>query len=403
MQSRPIRRHHETPSRRVNPSGQVRWEARYTDRHGKRNRAGTFKLKGPCRTPVEGHWSGSRWIGCCAQHAIDAAYERESAPRPARTDTVGGYAELWPKIHPRSERTNVENAWRIGVVLAIEVEGMPLRDWHISEVRRRHALAVQAALLAQGRSAEGATGILRAMSAMTSDAVDDELCDSNPWLRLGVRLNDPRVLKQPRPKRVWSIEQMHAFAAAAAAVRDADRDEPTELERWRAVYAEPMVRVLSDCGLRLGELLPLERADLRPGWMRVRRTAHESEVQLGTKTTHHKPEDEQFRDVPLPPTLEATLHALPAQIDTHLLFPTPTGKTWRERNWRRDVWEPARKGTGIDARPQEFRASWESIMRAAGVDQADLAKYAGHSVATANSRYVRALDRSAAHVRSVIG
>ena len=30
-----------------------------------------------------------------------------------------------------------------------------------------------------------------------------------------------------------------------------------------------------------------------------------------------------------------------------------------------------------------------------GVDAADLAKYAGHSVATANSRYVQALDRSA--------
>jgi hypothetical protein len=65
---------------------------------------------------------------------------------------------------------------------------------------------------------------------------------------------------------------------------------------------------------------------------------------------------------------------------------TPTGKVWRERNWRRDLRAPTCKATGMDPRPQEFRASWESILGAAGVDRADLAQYARHSVATANSR-----------------
>lgn len=58
------------------------------------------------------------------------------------------------------------------------------------------------------------------MSAMVNDAIDDEVCDTNPWLRLGVELNDPRVTQAPRPKRIWTMEQMHAFAAAAATVRD---------------------------------------------------------------------------------------------------------------------------------------------------------------------------------------
>jgi integrase len=284
----------------------------------------------------------------------------------------------------RSERTNAENAWRIGVVLKIAVEGVELRQWPMSDIRRRHALAVQAKLLDQGRSAEGATGILRAMSAMVNDAVDDEVCDTNPWLRLGVRLNDPRVSKAPRAKRMWTMEQMHAFAAAMGPY-------------------EAMGRVLSDCGLRLGELPGLQRRDLSTGWLHVGRTAHEGRVQAGTKTTHHKREDEQGRDVPVPPTLEAMLRAAPPRIDTPLLFPTPTGKVWRERNWRRDVWAPAQEATGMDCRPQEFRASWESIMRAEGVDPADLAKYAGHSIATANSRYVQALDRSADQIRKVIG
>jgi integrase len=378
-------RRHETPIKRINPSGNAVWVARWTNRQGQRRSAGTYDLKRD------------------AQDAIDAAYDRENT-RPARmTDTLGGYAALWPSVHPRSKRTNDENKWRIGVVLAMEIEGVELRHWVMSDVRRRHALAVQANLLDQGRAAEGATGILRAMSAMTNDAIDDEVCETNPWLRLGVRVTDPRVQRAPRAKRMWSIEQMHGFAAAAARVRDDERDEPTELERWRRVYVEPMIRVLSDCGLRLGELTPLESSDLRPGWLRVGRTSHEATTQAGTKTTHHLPADQQGRDVRVPPSLEAMLHAMPRRIDTPLLFSTPTGLVWRERNWRRDVWAPAQKATGLDPRPQEFRASWESIMRAAGVDPADLALYAGHSVATANSRYVQPLDRSAERVRAVMG
>jgi integrase len=119
---------------------------------------------------------------------------------------------------------------------------------------------------------------------------------------------------------------MHAFAAAAGRVRDVNREESTELERWRAVHAEAMIRMLSDCGLRLGELLPLDRTDLAAGWLHVARTAHESKVQPGTKTTHHKREDEQGRDTPLPPTLEGIVRAMPPRINTRLLFPTPTGQ-----------------------------------------------------------------------------
>jgi integrase len=356
---------HETPLKRTNPSGKTVWVGRWTDRHGKRKSAGTYDLRRD------------------AQDAIDAAYEAETA-RPVSLDTLGGYAALWPKVHPRSERTNTENAYRVGVVLALEIDGVELRHWPMADVRRRHALQVQAKLLEQGRTAEGATGVLRAMSAMVNDAVDDEVADTNPWLRLGVRLNDPRVTKQPRPKRMWTMEQMHTFAAAAGAY-------------------EAQIRLLSDCGLRMGELLPVERRDLSAGWIHVARTAHDGRVQAGTKTTHHRRVEEQGRDVPVPPTLEAMLRQLPPRLDTPLLFPSPVGGVWHGRIWRRDVWQRAQKATGMDCRPQEFRASWESIMRAEGVDPADLAKYAGHSIETANARYIQALDRSADQVRRVIG
>lgn len=197
----PQRRRHEGPTKRINPSGAVVWRARYTDRNGHRKFAGTFARKRD------------------AQAAIDAAYEAEQT-RPLRDDTLGGYAATWPARHPRAERTNYENTWRIGVVLDIEIDGAPLRHWPIGDVRRRHALAVQDVLLRDhGRSAEGATGILRAMSAMTNDAIDDEVADHNPWLRLGVRATDPRVIQARRPVRVWAFSEMHHFAAAGACTR----------------------------------------------------------------------------------------------------------------------------------------------------------------------------------------
>ena len=358
-----MKRRHETPLKRTNPSGKTVWVARWTDRHGKRKSAGTYDLKRD------------------AQDAIDAAYEAESAT-PTRSDTLGGYAALlWPKIHPRSERSNYENAWRLGVVLKMEVDGLELRQWTLVDIRRRHAIEVQAKLLEQGRSAEGATNILRTMSAMTNDAIDDELCDANPWIRLGVRATDPRVKKAKRPVRVWTWQQMHAFAAATGAY-------------------EPAVRVLSDCGLRLGELLPLCRADLSDDLLRVERTCHDGVVLAGTKTTHDTGDG---RDVPVPPALAAMLAAMPPRIDTPLLFPTKTGKLWWEKRFYRAVWQPAQKATGMDIRPHEMRHSFVSLMRAAGVDPADLAAITGHTVATMHGRYTHPLRRSFDEVRAVVG
>ncbi len=363
MQSNPKRRH-EAPIPRTNPSGQKVWVARFTNRRGERKSAGTFKLRRD------------------AQAAIDAAYERERA-RPLRADTLGGYAATWTQRHPRSERTNTENAWRVGVVLGMNVEGLELRHWLLSDVRRRHALEVVDRLLREhGRSAAGATGIVRALSAMTNDAIDDELADTNPWLRLGVRATDPRVTKPPRPVRVWTFEQMHAFAAAAG-------------------RHEPMVRVLADTGLRLGELLALERRDHHGGVLDVRRTAHEGRVLEGTKTDHG--EQHAGRTVPVPPTLDAMLRALPRRIDTPLMFPTITGRMWRERNFRRDVWRPAQDATGMDIRPHEARHSFVSLMRAEGVDPADLADITGHSVETMHGRYTHPLRRSFDQVRAAVG
>jgi site-specific recombinase XerD len=107
--------------------------------------------------------------------------------------------------------------------------------------------------------------------------------------------------------------------------------------------------------------------------------------------------------IPCPPGLLELLRSMPARIDSELLFSTPRGLLWRERNFYRDVWHPAQERSGLDIRPHEMRHSYVSHLRAAGVDDADLAAIAGHTVLTMVTHYTHALGKSFDQVRGVIG
>jgi integrase len=354
-------RHHEAPTKRRNPSGEIVWMARYTGRDGKRRVAkprwnggkGTFNLKRE------------------AQRAIDEAYGLSDRP-----DTLGEYFATWPTHHPRSERTNETNEHRISRVLEVEIEGIPLKQWPMRELRRRHALAlVDHMLRVQGRATTGVVGILRSLSAMAEDAITDEVADLNPFKGVRVRANDPRAKKKRRPIRVFSFEQMHAFAKAAG--------------RYEA-----MVRVFTDTGMRLGEVLPLRVEDFDGETLKVCRTAHEGTILDGTKTDHG--EHDAGRTVPVPATLAWMIEAQ-AQLNgeyCELLFTTPTGRMWRERNFYRDLWKPTQQASGLDIRPHECRHSYVTHLRAAGINDADLAEIAGHQVQTMLARYIHSTGES---------
>ncbi|MEZ5076641.1 MAG: site-specific integrase [Solirubrobacterales bacterium] len=359
----------ESPIKRRNPSGAIVWMARYTGRDGKRRMAkptwnggkGTFKRKAD------------------AQKAIDEAYGLSDRP-----DTLGDYFETWTERHPRAERTNDTYNHRIGRVADVEVEGIALRDWPLRELRRRHTLALVDHMLAnEGRATTGAVGILRALSAMAEDAITDEVCDLNPFKGIRIRANDPRAKKKRRPIRVFSFEEMHRFAKAAG--------------RYEA-----LVRTFTDTGMRLGEVLPLRLEDFDGETLQVRRTAHEGRILEGTKTDHG--EEDAGRVVPVPATLAWLLEA---QINLNgpeckLLFPTPRGRLWRERTFYRDVWKPTQEAACLDIRPHECRHSYVTHLRAAGVNDADLAEIAGHRVETMLARYTHAVGESFEDVRSAI-
>jgi integrase len=362
-------RRREAPVKRRNPSGEIVWVGRYTGRDGRRHIAkprwnggkGTFDLKRE------------------AQRAIDEAYGLSDRP-----DTLGEYLATWTTRHPRSERTNATNEHRIGRVLDVEVEGIPLKQWPMRELRRRHALAlVDHMLRVQGRATTGVVGILRSLSAMAEDAITDEVTDLNPFKGIRVRANDPRAKKKRRQIRVFSFEEMHRFAKAAGPY-------------------EAMVRVFTDTGMRLGEVLPLRRDDFDGETLKIRRTAHEGTILDGTKTDHS--EHDAGRTVPVPATLAWMLEAQ-MQLngeDCDLLFTTPTGRMWRERNFYRDLWKPAQQRSGIDIRPHECRHSYVTHLRAAGINDADLAEVAGHRVETMLARYTHAVGKSFGTIRRVI-
>lgn len=396
-------RRRETPLKRKNPSGEIAWVARWTDQTGKRRYgfppdiAGTYRLKRE------------------AQDAIDACYERE-AKGPARPDTFGTYAATWTTVHPRSKRTNRTNDCRIRAVLDIELDNAPLKDWPYDRLKRKQAnLLVDYMLREQGRAYTGVGNIIGTLRAMSEDAIDDEVIDANPFAGVKVRANDPRIRKQRRKVRVWSWQQMHDFARAC--VHGSKGGD--EIAAWRRQYAEPMVRALTDLGLRVGEVLPLYMGDLnlKDGLLEVRWTESIGEVLPGTKTDHG--EVDAGRVVPVPPGLCEMLRVMladrpPALVPPGedrakrlrpeaLLFPSPRGRMWDYADWWRDVWVPGREVAGIDIRPHECRHSYVSLMRAAGLDPADLAAMAGHTVETATKTYTHALGRSFDAARKAVG
>lgn len=383
--------------RRVRPDGAVVWLARYTGPDGKR------KYWRPAWNRKSATFTRKR----DAQRAIDEAYERVYGDRASSEATFGSYADTWTLNHPRAERTNKTNVVRIKAVRDVPLEGQPMCSWLLRELGRKHAAElVRALLVDQRRAPGGASAIIRTLSALFEDAIVDGEADQNPFRGLRVRASDPRITKPPKEIRVWSFQEMHDFADSAALPRLAldgtevcrtPRQAVAEIQAGR--YRQAMIRTLSDTGLRLGEMLALRREDYDGDYIRSRGNAFNGVITEGdTETKKH------VRAVPCPPGLAEILDALPVRIDSELLFPTARGNVWSQRNFYRAVWDPARRRTGLPITPHECRHSYISHLRTDdGVDDADLARIAGHELGTMLAHYAHALDRSDDNIRQVIG
>src|ERR1022692_2096886 len=116
------------------PSGKTVWVARFKDDRGRVRIA----------RPAWNGGSGTFELKRDAQRAIDEAMQQRL---PERASTVAAYLDRWLQTLPRSERTDRTNGGRIRNVLSVDVEGLPLGDWDMRELRRRHAAEVVARML----------------------------------------------------------------------------------------------------------------------------------------------------------------------------------------------------------------------------------------------------------------
>lgn len=386
-------RRDEHPTRRRNPGGKDVWVARWTDKDGKRRTGwkehgvpgSGYVKEGPCRKPLP---SGA----CCAQHAIYRCYELET-DTPAHASTVGDYAtKLWLRLHPRAGESNVAYASRLRGALAVDLEGATIGGMMFSQVERKHAILLADALLTSGRARSGVKGVLGALSAMWQDALDDGYTKSaNPFMRVRIRDDDPRIRKQAREPTLLTWQQMHAIAGAAG-------------ER------ELMVRLMSDCGLRIGEDLALQQRDVKLGQrcdellckvegphLHVRRRAVRGKSLDGTKARS------PGRVAPLTTYLASRLAETHDGGSPAVVFPTASGKIWFPENFYEDVWNPACEAVGVRATPHDLRHSWVTYVRAAMVDGADAAAAAGHTLEVQNKVYTHSLGRSFEAMRLAVG
>jgi integrase len=384
----------QSPYRRTYESGRVVWVARYSDIAGKSRYA-------------KPRWNGYKATFARkrdAQRAIDEALKRQrGVPAPRQ---LGDYLETWVERHPRSPRTNKSNVDRISSVLGIEVDGLPLGEWEFDELRRRQALdLVDDMLRREGRAAQGARNIISSLSAMAEDAIGDDAATHNAFAGIRIRASDPRIRKPQRKIRIWSFDQMRAFARGgrpdvrAATRRPPNRQlkDPTRERFYPPMDYEAVLLTPGFTGLRLGEFLALKESEFDGRSFHPHFTAHEGKLIASSSQKKHE------RLVPVPPTLARLIVARTRLVESEFLFPTPTGKLWRESNFYRDVWRPAELATGLDPTPHELRHSYVSNLRAAGIDDADLAEIVGQEVETMIAHYTHPLQRSHKRVRRTIG
>lgn len=183
--------------------------------------------------------------------------------------------------------------------------------------------------------------------------------------------NVAKAMKNPEPKRTEvQYLTMDEVAAVTAELADPVHRAMVTLAAWT--------------GLRPSEWLALERQDVdRHGKvLHVRRFLREGEIAQDGKTA------DSVRTVPLPDAVLTALDALPARIDTPLLFPGKRGGTIHYNRWCRNHWKPALEAAQLTHRgPYALRHSYATWSIAAGVGLFELARHMGTSVEQIDATY----------------
>jgi hypothetical protein len=146
-----------------------------------------------------------------------------------RPDTLGDYAATWTERHPRAERTNATYDHRISRVLDVEIEGIPLKDWPLHELRRRHTLALVDHMLRN----EG-----RATTAPSASSARSRQWPRTPSPMKSATSTPSRAFASARTTQ--GRRRSRARSASSASRRcTASRNRPDAMRQWSASSPTP--------------------------------------------------------------------------------------------------------------------------------------------------------------------
>ncbi|WP_231133987.1 tyrosine-type recombinase/integrase [Motilibacter deserti] len=199
---------------------------------------------------------------------------------------------------------------------------------------------------------------------------------------LDAAVADGRLPKNPaRPQGGAGRKGMLPKLPATGGHRYLRHEELQKLAAHAASY-ETLVLVLGYCGVRWGEAaaLRVRSVDLLRGRLLVTESVSEVEggLSYGPTKTH------QARTVPVPSFLRKQLDALmEGKSPDDLLFTSPEGASLRNGNFRKRVFLPAIKASGLPAlRIHDLRHTAASLAVASGANVKAVQKMLGHASAT---------------------
>ncbi len=270
---------------------------------------------------------------------------REYALVELETSTRAAYAQTWEK-HLRR---------RLG--------GFGLRQIDTNVV-----LELRQALSTAGAGDPTIAKALAILQSILSFAVIKQKITVNPVAR--VRKPSIAPTREVRPIPPAAVEDLRARLGS----RDAT-----------------LVSVLAYAGLRPQEALALHCEDLDDRKIFVHRKIVDGQLLGYTKTRRNR-----WVRLLGPLGQDLAEYRLASGRRDGLLFPRPDGEPWRAhdwRNWHRRVYRPNAAAVGLEgARPYDLRGSFVSLLIWEGQTIVEVARQAGHSVATCDRHYARMFE-----------
>lgn len=282
---------------------------------------------------------------------------------PARR-RFDAYAREWVRTYQGRTSRGISDGTRASYADALERFAIPhFGSARLGEITAPDVRDFVGSLTGRGLTARTARRYVAPVKAMFAQAVEDGQLTVNPTASVRVIV---RGEKRYRPKTL-KPEQILAFIAEIP-------------EKHRDVIA-----FLAHTGVRISEALAAKWGDL----------ALEDGAPVlfipDSKT------DAGVRSVPLAPEFSRRMLRRRAAAewagDDDVIFPSAVGTPMEDHNFRRRVWNPARKRAGVDATPHTLRHSLASLLFERGHTAAQIAALLGHEDPSFTLRtYVHARD-----------